>query len=313
MLPRPDAGVALLDGEVVLSDDADPGADPTLPLRVALVAADRHLPVAAVTRVSLARCPAPQGPWSAVPSRLARAPGRAGPDAGAADRASALDLLVELLGTGEELVRLWEDLDLAGLPERWWPGWREVRNRPQHNPLHTYTVDRHMVRTAALAAELLGSQEAAAGLGSLGLPVPGPPERRALLLAALVHDLGKVPGVMGEDHARVGAQRAREVLAVLGPAPAEAEEVELLVRHHLLLPELAGHRPGAPEALAAATQALGAGEPARRRLAALWLLTQADARAAGPRAWTGVRAEVLARATAGLAHGLVLGTPNVRQ
>lgn len=70
------------------------------------------------------------------------------------------------------------------------------------------------------------------------------------------------------------------------------------------LPELATRPPGAPDALAAAQEALGQGPAALRRLARLWLLTEADARATGPRAWSAVRAQVIARATAGLARGL---------
>ncbi|CAM2984434.1 HD domain-containing protein [Actinomyces slackii] len=295
VLESPDAGVAILDQEVVLSNDAAPEEDPVLPLRVALVAASRRLPVAAVTRRSLARCPVPTAPWSELPAR----PGA---------QATALDLFVDLLGTGKELIRVWEDLDLADLPARWLPGWREARNRPQRNPIHLYTVDRHMVRTAALAGELLDDPGLSESLGAVGLAAPqaveAPQWRRCLLLAAVVHDLGKAPGVLGEAHAAAGVERLPALWEVLGIAERDAQEIALLVRHHLLLATAAGQAPGCAEAVDAAREALGTGPAALRRLAQLTVLTEADARAAGPRAWSPWRASLVAQSTAALARAL---------
>lgn len=308
VLERLDEDVVAHGGEVALADRAVPDADPALPLRVALASVRSGQPIATVTRASLRRCPSPRGTWLDEPAiRDDRERTGAG-TAPAGGSSSMLGRLVELLGSGDELVRVWEDLDRASLPVRWFPGWSAVLNRPQHNPLHLYTVDRHMVRTAAVAGRLLGDDGGARVLDHLGLPGldagAGSRDRTALLVTALLHDLGKVPGVVGEAHAAAGAERVPAVLDVLGIAGADAEEIVLLVREHLLLGLAATKAPGDSAVVDAANEALGDGTRARRRLSLLRLLTEADSRAAGPRAWTSVRAGVVDQATAALAAEL---------
>lgn len=321
VLARLDDGVAVLDGEVVIAEGARPSQDAALPLRLALAAARSHQPIAAPTRAGLGRCPAPVAPWSSAP--VGRADGAARPSAvgsgslggsggepgeAGTDASSALDLFIDLLSTGRALPRVWEDLDLAGLPSRWLPGWERIRNRPQHNPVHLWTVDRHAVRTAAVMADLLEDPEMPGRMRDARLVPPGrgsrDPERRVLLLAALLHDLGKVPGAPGTDHAVTGAALLGPVLDTLGVPEEERTGIEVLVRHHLLLSEAAGQAPGAFEAVRDVRAALGEGPVALWRLSALRLLTEADARAAGPRAWSGWRAELIDRSTSALAAAL---------
>ncbi|AMD87640.1 hypothetical protein AXF14_08635 [Actinomyces radicidentis] len=308
VLERLDEDVVAHGGEVALADRAVPDADPALPLRVALASVRSGQPIATVTRASLRRCPSPRGTWFDEPAVREDRERTGGGAARATGSSTMLGRLVELLGAGDELVRVWEDLDRAGLPVRWFPGWCAVLNRPQHNPLHLYTVDRHMVRTAAVAGRLLGDDGGARVLDPLGLPgldaAAGSRDRTTLLVTALLHDLGKVPGVVGEAHAAAGAERVPAVLDVLGVSGAEAEEIVLLVREHLLLGAAASKAPGDAGVVEAALEALGEGGRARRRLALLRLLTEADSRAAGPRAWTSVRAGVVDRATAALAAEL---------
>ena len=87
---------------------------------------------------------------------------------------------------------MWEALDTEGLVTALIPDWERVRNRPQRNPLHTFTVDRHLAEAAAHAAAL--TREVA--------------RPDLLLLAALLHDVGKGwPG----DHSVTGEVVARDV------------------------------------------------------------------------------------------------------
>src|SRR6266516_149413 len=125
-------GVVEQDGEVVLARAADPASDPPLVLRAAAAAAQAGLPLAPRTLDRLTECPPLPVPWPA----------------------AARDALLSLLGAGHAAVGVWEALDTEGLVTSLIPDWERVRNRPQRNPLHTYTVDRHLAEAAAHAATL---------------------------------------------------------------------------------------------------------------------------------------------------------------
>jgi [protein-PII] uridylyltransferase len=246
--------------EIVLAAGVDVDDDATLGLRAAVTSAKLGLPIAPLTARHLAR---------------ARPPGTAG-----SWTPEALALLVEFLATGRAQIGVWEALDQAGVVARWLPAWAAVRNRPQRNPLHRHTVDRHMIETVALAAE------ASAGLA------PGP--RRTLLLAALFHDIGKCPGE--RDHAKAGAGIVPGIAAALGLDAATAGDMEMLVREHLSLAQLATSRDPADPATAQALA--GRLEGRADLLELLRILTEADSRAAGPKAWTAWRASLIETLTA---------------
>src|SRR5215468_4496695 len=130
-LPLAD-GVVEQDGEVVLARAAAPSSDPVLVLRAAAAAAQAGLPLAPRALARLAECPPLPVPW---------------PD-------DARDALLTLLGAGPAAIGVWEALDQEGLLTALIPDWERVRNRPQRNPLHRFTVDRHLVECAANAAAL---------------------------------------------------------------------------------------------------------------------------------------------------------------
>ena len=245
-------GVFASDGEVVLG--REPAlTDPLLPLRVAVVAASAALPIAARTLANLASVPPLPRPWPA-PAR---------------------ELLGDLLAAGPGLLPTWEDLDLAGIVESWLPEWAGVRSRPQRSPVHRHTVDRHLLETVTYAAGLVRR-------------VARPD---LLLVAALLHDIGKVRGA--RDHSVSGAQLAAGVVARMGFDAADAETIVMLVREHLTLIELATRRDHAdPGTVAAVVSAVGADAD---RFEMLRALTEADAVAAGPAAWTDWRARLVAQ------------------
>jgi len=240
------------DGELVLARTAI-GArpDPSLSLRVAAAAAGARLPIARATCEWLAAyCPPLPTPWP--------------PAARAA--------LTTLLGAGPALVPTWETCDRYGLVDGWFPEWPRMRSLPQHNPVHRYTLDRHLVQTAA---------EAAAYAREVDRP-------DLLLVAALLHDVGK--GLDG-DHSEVGAPIAARMAARIGLSPAEVELIERLVRLHLLLPEVATRRDiGDPVTITGVAEAV-------RDTATLHLLhalARADARATGPAAWSDWKGRLIA-------------------
>jgi [protein-PII] uridylyltransferase len=248
-LPLAD-GVVEQDGEVVLARAADPAGDPALVLRAAAAAAQAGLPLAPRTLDRLTECPPLPVPWPA----------------------SARDALLSLLGAGHAAVSVWEALDTEGLVTPLIPDWERVRNRPQRNPLHKFTVDRHLAETAAQAAAL--AREVA--------------RPDLLLLAALLHDIGKGwPG----DHSITGEVVARDVGRRIGlPAP-DVELVAAAVRYHLLLPMVATRRDlDDPVTVRQVANAVGS----RALLELLRALSTADGLATGPAAWNDWKARLIA-------------------
>ncbi|MFG3253510.1 [protein-PII] uridylyltransferase [Streptomyces sp. NPDC048172] len=244
-------GVVEHEGEAALARGARPERDPVLPLRAAAAAAQAGLPLALPAARKMARSvPALPVPWPQ----------------------EAREEFVTLLGAGEATVPVWEALEAAGLVARMLPDWERVRCRPQRNPVHLFTVDRHLVETAVRAS-------------ALARRVHRPD---LLLVAALLHDMGKGwPG----DHAVTGATIARDAAARMGFGAADAETLATLVRHHLLLIETATRRDlDDPATLRSVARAVGSPET----LELLHALTEADARATGPAAWSSWRAGLVA-------------------
>jgi [protein-PII] uridylyltransferase len=243
-------GVVEQDGEVVLARAADPASDPGLVLRAAAAAAQAGLPLAPRTLDRLTECPPLPVPWSA----------------------AARDSLLALLGAGQAAVSVWEALDTEGLVTTLIPDWERVRNRPQRNPLHTFTVDRHLAEAAAHAAAL--TREVA--------------RPDLLLLAALLHDVGKGwPG----DHSVTGEVVARDVGRRMGLPTPDVELVASAVRLHLLLPMIATRRdlddPVTVKQVATTVRS-------RALLELLHALAIADGLATGPAAWNDWKATLVA-------------------
>ncbi len=57
--------------------------------------------------------------------------------------------------SGEPMITAWEGLDQAGLISVLLPGWERLRSLPQRDPIHLYTVDRHLMQTAVNASGLV--------------------------------------------------------------------------------------------------------------------------------------------------------------
>ncbi|HEX2030808.1 MAG TPA: ACT domain-containing protein [Actinomycetota bacterium] len=184
---------------------------------------------------------------------------------------------LEILRAGPAGERALEAMDRAGLLSRFLPEWAAARCRPQRDPYHRFSVDVHLLRTAAEAAILLAGQTSDAVAGRAADAV-GDPD--ALLLGAFLHDIGKT-GRGG--HVAEGARVARGVLGRMGVADQVREDAVFLVAEHLLLPDTATRRDLDDENLVLDVAAR-VGTP--ERLAMLYLLTVADAAATGPHAWT---------------------------
>ncbi|WP_171114428.1 MULTISPECIES: [protein-PII] uridylyltransferase [Streptomyces] len=186
--------------------------------------------------------------------------------------AEAREQLVTLLGSGRPTVEVWEALEAEGLITRLIPDWERVRCRPQRNAVHIWTVDRHLIETAVRASEFTRR-------------VSRPD---LLLVAALLHDIGKGwPG----DHSVAGEIIARDVASRIGFDRDDVAVLATLVRHHLLLVETATRRDlEDPATVRSVAEAVGS----QGTLELLHALTEADALATGPAAWSSWRGSLVA-------------------
>ena len=260
--------------EVVLAPTPAAGEDVTLPFRLAAVAAERGLPVGREALASLAGAvPEPPDPW---PPALRHG-------------------LVRLLSAGSAAVRALEALDQYHLLGRLLPEWQAVRNRPQRNAYHRFTVDRHLLEAAANAAGLAGTVR----------------RPDLLLVGTLLHDIGKgFPG----DHTEVGIDLVGGIATRMGFPPDDVAVLVALVRHHLLLADVATRRDlDDPVTIDTVAEAVGDTDT----LLLLAALTEADSLATGPAAWgawkAGLVAELVRRVQARLsgAAAPAAGEPSV--
>ena len=254
-------GLVVRDGEVHLTADADPATDPALVLRAAAAAAAAQT---SIHRGSLERLVATATavpvPW---PPEV---------------RAAFVDLLL----TEHRAILVIEALDQMGLWTLALPEWEAVRSKPQRNAYHRFTVDRHLMETAANAAGL----------------VAGTDRPDLLVVGALLHDIGKgFPG----DHTDVGIEK----VAVMGPrmgfSPADTAILQTMVRHHLLLPDVATRRDlDDPSTIDHVAESVGD----LLTLGLLARLTEADSLATGPAAWGRWKADLVSDLVGRTAHVL---------
>jgi [protein-PII] uridylyltransferase len=244
-------GIAVSNDEVVLLDDAGVVDDITLTLRLAAVAAERNLPISrhALNRLGR-RAPDVVTPW---PDELR-------------------DTLVRVLSAGPAAIPALEALDQRRLFERYLPEWATVRNKPQRNPYHRFTVDRHLLEATANSATM------AHRVSRVDL----------LLLGTMLHDIGKgYPG----DHTEVGMVVAADIATRMGLPSEDVATIVTMVRLHLLLPDTATRRDLDDPATA---QRVADEVGDRSTLDLLAVMVEADSLATGPSAWGTWKAGLLA-------------------
>ncbi len=235
-------GIVLAGDEVTLDAAAAVESDPSLPWRLAAVGAEHDLPLALGAIHRLAELsPVPSDPW---PSETR-------------------DALVRLLSTGHRAIPAFESLDHQGLVVRQIPEWEHVRHHHQRNAYHRFTVDRHLLETAANAADQSDTVR----------------RTDLLVLGSLLHDIGKgLPG----DHTVLGIEIVGELGPRMGLGPDDVATLQSMVRNHLLLADTATRRDlSDPATIKTVAEAVGDVDT----LLLLAALTRADSMATGPSAW----------------------------
>ncbi|HOP47406.1 MAG TPA: [protein-PII] uridylyltransferase [Desulfobacteraceae bacterium] len=174
---------------------------------------------------------------------------------------------------GRNTVETLDQMFETGLLDAFIPEFGMIRDRVQFDAYHIFPVGRHVLETVANLKSL--SRQKDLLLFDIFVDIKN---HEHLFLAGLFHDIGKT----GKGHARRGSQICRNILKRIGYPEKWAEEISFLINHHLLLAETATRRDLNDEKVIIDTARL-IGDI--ERLKALYLLTWADSKATGPRAW----------------------------
>jgi [protein-PII] uridylyltransferase len=193
-----------------------------------------------------------------------------------------LDLLTSQVNPEAALRRMNE----AGVLGRFVPDFGRIVAMTQFNLYHHYTVDEHLLRTVGELTRIEDGAVADALPLSTAI-IKTIQNRRALFVAAFLHDIGKGGR---EDHSIVGARIARRLAPRFGLDAAETETAVWLIEQHLTMSMVAQSRDLAdPRTIRAFADVVQSPE----RLKLLLLLTVADIRAVGPTTWNGWKGQLL--------------------
>jgi [protein-PII] uridylyltransferase len=209
------------------------------------------------------------------------------------------DSFLDLLSAGAEGVSALELLDRIGVLVRYVPAWAAVRCRPQRDPYHRFSVDVHLLRALDAMCRMLDDPETLEPVAAEAARAVT--DQDALRLGALLHDIGKT----GRGrHVAEGTRIAEQTLSRMRLPERTRSLAGFLVAEHLLLSDTATRRDLEDEDLVLDVAAR-VGDP--ERLAALYLLTVADAEATGPLASTAWRATLARELVAKVQHVLERG------
>ncbi|SFQ19912.1 [protein-PII] uridylyltransferase [Roseivivax halotolerans] len=211
-----------------------------------------------------------------------------------------LHLIDEDMRRSKEAQRIFLDLMLKhGNPDRalrrmnelgvlsaFIPEFEPIVAMMQFNMYHSYTVDEHTIQCIWHLSEI-EQENLVEELPVASTILREGVNRRVLYVALLLHDIGKG---RDEDHSVLGAKIARVVAPRLGLNKAECATVEWLIRHHLLMSDMAQKRdiadPRTVRDFAKAVQT-------KERLDLLCVLTVCDIRGVGPNVWNNWKAALL--------------------
>jgi [protein-PII] uridylyltransferase len=166
----------------------------------------------------------------------------------------------------------------VGVLSTYLPEFEPITGLVHHDLYHKYTVDEHTLRAVEYLDELPEtSEKELREFAKLFQSLPNP---EVLRLALLYHDVGKTKGI---EHVEESAALFRTAAPRLGLSEKSADQVELLVKNHLLMNHLAQRRDITdPKIVADFAETVRNVE----NLKLLCILTYADTRAVGPDIWT---------------------------
>ncbi len=184
-----------------------------------------------------------------------------------------------LLASPEGQFNVMSEMLDTGFLSAFIPPFKKIINRIQYDEYHLYPVDRHSLLTLRMTKNF-GKQVETTETPLCHDIYRTLPNKKPLLWAALLHDIGK--GVAGGGHSQKGAAIAGGLLEGFGLKQKDVDTITFLIEHHLLLANTATRRDINDEetALFCAREVKTVG-----RLKMLYLLTVADSISTGPKAW----------------------------
>lgn len=189
------------------------------------------------------------------------------------------DGFLEILRTQHGVMESLREMHHLQFLNHFIPEFGHIFCKVQHDSYHIYTVDVHSLFAVEEIVKLWNKEYAE--LKPLLTEVAGDIEKRELLLlAVLLHDIGKGEG---KDHCNKGAEMIPTIARRLGLSREDSQRLEFLIRQHLVLAHTSQRRDLNDEKLIAQiAQTMEMSE----NLKMLYLLTFADLKAVGPDVWS---------------------------
>ncbi|MDR2788638.1 MAG: [protein-PII] uridylyltransferase [Candidatus Accumulibacter sp.] len=175
------------------------------------------------------------------------------------------------------------EFDILG---RYLPKFGAIVGQMQHDLFHVYTVDQHIMQVLRNLRRF-SDTDFTHEYPFCSQLISEFDKPWLLYVAALFHDIAKG---RGGGHSELGALDAKEFCDEHGLAEEDAELIVWLVRHHLLMSNVAQKQDIADPGIAAAF-ARTVGDV--RHLTALYLLTVADIRGTSPKVWNSWKGQLL--------------------
>ncbi len=167
----------------------------------------------------------------------------------------------------------------TGILEKLIPEFSAIVNKIQYNHYHLFPVDKHSIR----CVQIINSFKDHSGSATKKLYYSVFKEVRnkdLLFFVALLHDIGKSDPA--KEHSKRGAKRAKPIFERFRFHSAEIKEAVFLIENHLIFIKTATRRDISDEETAV-YMAHKIGKIKLLRM--LYLLTVADSKATGPKAW----------------------------
>lgn len=189
------------------------------------------------------------------------------------------ELFLKLLQSGKHVSKELFEMNRLRLLGRYIPEFGKIVCMAQYDAYHVYTVDIHSIFMIKKIERLL-SGDLEDKFPLLTKLAKETEKRDILYLGCLFHDMGKGEG---KNHSRKGAVMIPKIAKRMGLSTQDAEILEFMVKHHLIMPHFSQRRDLNDESL---ILRFAKSVKTKQTLNLLYLLTFADIKSVGPDTWS---------------------------